>query len=152
MNLIQIKKEDDLLLLDDVINRIRKKIANKLKQKQQNKTNCKNKRIRSKTHIFNHMAKSIRKGDKTSIISKFDLFNIAKKQKLICALTGRKLTLNNISPDHIIPKARGGQSIPENIQLVTIEANRAKHMMNNNDFINLCLDVINFNKTNSNIK
>lgn len=138
--------QNDLLLLEDVIIRIRKKILYKQRVRMNNANKCKLRYEKSKSNCFNHMMKMIRKADKSSTVTKFDLFKIARKQKLLCALTGRKLTIDNISPDHITPKIKGGQSVPKNIQLVTIEANRAKHAMNQNEFIQLCTDIVNFSK------
>jgi len=128
----------DLFILERIINKIRSKLLSKARK-------IANRRDNLRKCSFKRMEKSIRKFDKSSIISKFDLFKIARKQKLRCALTGRKLTNDNISPDHITPKIKGGKSVPENIQLVTIEANRAKHVMTQNDFILLCQDICKFN-------
>jgi len=114
-------------------------------KREYNKRKCKQANLRRKKHAFEYMTKTIKKADKDSVINKLDLFKIAKKQKLKCAITGRKLTNENISPDHIVPKKLGGKSIPENIQLVTIEANRAKFMMSQTDFLQFCVDVVKFN-------
>lgn len=133
---------NDLSLLDSVISRIRNKLLTIERRKANNPNKCKSQHARNKKRTFKFLAKTIRKGDKSSIVTKFDLFKIARKQKLLCALTGRKLTIENISPDHITPKAKGGQSVPANIQLVTIESNRAKHAMNQNEFIQLCSEVV----------
>lgn len=73
------------------------------------------------------------------------LFSLAKKQKLICPLSGRKLTTENISLDHIIPLARGGKNSIDNIMLVVKDANLAKQQLSTQEFIQLCKDVVKFN-------
>lgn len=93
-------------------------------------------------HPFTRMAKSILKRDKKSIITSKNLWSLAKKQKMICALTGEKLTNKNISPDHIVPLSLGGSSDISNIQLVIKDANLAKHYLSQEKFIDLCKKVI----------
>ena len=51
------------------------------------------------------------------------LFKIAHSQRLICPLTGHKLTNKNISVDHIIPCSKGGLNVPQNIRLTTRDIN-----------------------------
>jgi hypothetical protein len=97
-------------------------------------------------HAFIRLAKAIKKKDKNSKITANDLWRIAKKQKMICPISGRKLNNLNISPDHIIPKNNGGISDFNNIQLVTREVNLAKHILNKEELINLCFDILKFNK------
>jgi len=72
----------------------------------------------------------------------FDIFCIAKKQKLLCALTGDKLTNETISIDHIIPKSKGGSNSPENIRLVHKDANLARRALSDKDFLSLCKKVV----------
>lgn len=73
-----------------------------------------------------------------------DLRQMKEEQNCICALTGRPLTYENCSLDHIIPLARGGKHIRDNAQLVCEEANRAKGMMTEEEFLDLCQDVVNY--------
>lgn len=95
-------------------------------------------------HPFGRLARAANKRSKDGQkITAFNLWKIAKKQKLICPLTGDKLINENISIDHKIPLSAGGQNIFENIQLVTWEANRAKNVMNDLDFYLLCKKVVN---------
>lgn len=86
------------------------------------------------------------KRNKINTIKKFDLWKIAKKQKLKCALTGDKLTAENISLDHIIPTCRGGTNDINNLQLVIRKVNTAKWGVDNNEFIELCKRVALMNK------
>lgn len=81
-------------------------------------------------------------------LTAIDLFHIAHKQKLICALTGEKLTNENISVDHIVAKSKGGSNRPENIRLVHKDANLAKRALSDSEFLDLCQKVVNFNKRN----
>lgn len=59
-------------------------------------------------------------------LTALDLWKIAKRQKLKCALTGVKLDSYNISLDHIIPISRGGTNEPSNIQLIQADINSVK--------------------------
>ena len=138
------EKELNLLLLDKVIKTIKYQIIKKEERARIDKAKAKQRNKRQSR--FAQMARNIKTNDSKSIVTGFDLFKIAKKQKLICAISGRKLTKENISPDHIHPKCKGGQSVPENIQLVTRQANILKHSMNLLEVISLCQDIINYNK------
>lgn len=62
-----------------------------------------------------------------------------------CALTGRPLSWNNphtYEYDHILPVARGGNSSIDNLQLVCTDANRAKNDMTEEEFLDLCKEVV----------
>lgn len=72
----------------------------------------------------------------------FDLYKIAKRQKLLCALTNEKLTVENCSVDHIIPKSKGGRNIVSNIRLVTLNVNRAKGNQLDGEFFDMCRNVL----------
>lgn len=76
----------------------------------------------------------------------FDLWRLAKKQKCKCALTGLPLTKNNISLDHIQSVSLGGNNNLENLRLVTKRVNIAKQNMTDQEFIQLCRSVIDFNR------
>jgi 5-methylcytosine-specific restriction endonuclease McrA len=76
-------------------------------------------------------------------ITPLQLFGIAKKQKLICVLTGRKLTTENISLDHIIPLSISGDNTIDNVRLVVKDVNFAKQQLLDDDFVKLCQDVVN---------
>lgn len=75
-------------------------------------------------------------------IKSFDLWKLAKKQKLICVLTGEKLTFENISLDHIIPVSKGGTNNISNLQLVTRHANTIKNNMNMDELLLLCRKIV----------
>lgn len=62
-----------------------------------------------------------------------------------CALTGRPLDFNKPDTyeyDHILPIARGGDNSIDNLQIVCPEANRAKGMMTDQEFLELCKEVV----------
>lgn len=77
----------------------------------------------------------------------FNWTDVLKKigETPICYLTGRKIDLNKPSEynlDHITPASRGGDNSLENLGVVTAEANMAKNNMTNEEFIELCKDVL----------
>lgn len=74
----------------------------------------------------------------------FDLWKILKKQKMICALTGDKLTRDNISLDHIIPTAKGGTNEISNIRFVTYDVNLWKNTLLDSQLIELCRKVVRY--------
>jgi len=65
------------------------------------------------------------------------LFNLAKKQKLKCAISGIKLTNQNISVDHKKPYADKGINSIDNIQLLDIKVNIMKSSYSEEDFLKL---------------
>lgn len=79
-------------------------------------------------------------------ITATELFGIAKRQKLLCALTGDKLTRSNISLDHIIPRSLGGKNVKSNVRLITLQANMARGNLLDANFIELCRKVVSHSK------
>jgi 5-methylcytosine-specific restriction endonuclease McrA len=79
-------------------------------------------------------------------VKPFDLWKIAKRQKLICPITGRKLTNENISIDHIVSRKRGGTNEINNFQLVDFHANLAKFTLTMDELLSLCRDIVNHHK------
>lgn len=97
-----------------------------------------------RTKTFKYLAANMNYWYKNGIITSFDLWKIAKRQKLLCPFTGQKLTVENISVDHFISKSKGGLNIPSNIRLVVKSINTAKQTMTDDEFINLCKCVVNY--------
>jgi 5-methylcytosine-specific restriction endonuclease McrA len=62
-------------------------------------------------------------------------------QQYRCALTGRKLTPDSASLDHIVPVRDGGLHRIENTQVLHKNVNKAKSTLTNEEFIQLCRDV-----------
>lgn len=94
-----------------------------------------------KKHTFVRLARRIKNGDKFSNVTKFELYRLARKQKLICPLTGRRLTNENISPDHVLPMSQNGTSDISNIRLVDVDANLGRRALDDIEFFKLCQDV-----------
>ena len=75
-------------------------------------------------------------------ITAFDLWKIAHSQRLICPLTGDRLTNKNISVDHIVPQSKGGKNVISNIRLTTKDINWFKRTMTDEELKEICLKVV----------
>lgn len=75
-------------------------------------------------------------------VTALQLYSIAKKQRMICPLTGEKLTRNNISLDHIKPVTHGGTNALDNLRFITKAANVAKHTMTDAELVKLCESIL----------
>lgn len=81
------------------------------------------------------------------------LFNIEEAIKHIgdkpsCYLTGDLIDLNDVkaySFDHIVPLCKGGKSTIENMGLTTKDANQAKGGLTKEEFLALCVKVLQHN-------
>lgn len=80
----------------------------------------------------NYKSKKDSTGEKIAV---GQVWSLAKKQKLKCAISGVKLNNRNISVDHIIPFAKDGKNTIENIQLVHVLLNRAKSDLLPDEFL-----------------
>jgi len=65
-----------------------------------------------------------------------------ERQHYCCALSGRPLTPDSTALDHILPVSRGGGHTLENVQVLSTAVNRAKHTLTNEEFIQLCREVV----------
>lgn len=68
-----------------------------------------------------------------------------KRQSGLCALTGLPLDGRGtkvVAIDHILPICRGGQTVVENLQWTTYEANAAKQKLPVLEFVSLCSSVV----------
>jgi len=64
-----------------------------------------------------------------------------RKQKGLCAISGRKLTKKNAQVDHIQPRKNGTNNDFSNLQWTTNDANRAKNQMTPKEFEKFILDI-----------
>lgn len=87
--------------------------------------------------------KLLKRKDKDSTVTIKELFSLAHRQRLICPLSGRRLTNENISADHIVHRSSGGKTEIGNIRLVSKEINYARHLLTDAEFVKLCQDVVN---------
>jgi 5-methylcytosine-specific restriction endonuclease McrA len=83
------------------------------------------------------------RGSKT-IARASDLMQILERQRFRCALSGRELTPDSASIDHITPLAKGGPHELGNIWVVENTINKAKNTMTPEEFVAMCRDVVNF--------
>jgi hypothetical protein len=97
-----------------------------------------------KIHYFKHTREKLNERIKNCYkITALELWSIAKKQKLICPLSGVKLTRDNISVDHIIPVCDGGTNHPSNLRFIDLNANIAKSSMNDKELYELARRIVN---------
>jgi 5-methylcytosine-specific restriction endonuclease McrA len=101
----------------------------------------KKRRRKKQKRYFKFIAKVLRYKYKVSITAR-DLWKIAKKQRLVCPLTGRYLTRKNISVDHIIPVSKGGTNDLSNLRFVDYHANLAKAKFSEAELLALAKDIV----------
>lgn len=75
-------------------------------------------------------------------VSTANVLRLLQHQRHRCALTGRTLEPNTASLDHIIPVRSGGEHAIQNTQVLHKDVNKAKTTMTNDEFIQLCLEVV----------
>lgn len=78
------------------------------------------------------------------LLTAFELWKIAKKQRLICPFTGHKLTKENMSVDHIVPISKGGSNAPSNVRLIHKWINLMIGVHSDEDFFKMCRTVLDF--------
>lgn len=71
-----------------------------------------------------------------------DLARIWKRQRGLCAMTGRRLGRQNAHLDHILAKSRGGTDEAGNLRWLCTEANLARRELSDAEFIALCSSVM----------
>lgn len=99
---------------------------------------------RHRRQVFRRLTKNVNAHYKDNLITPIMLWKIAKRQRLLCVFTGQKLTQDNMSVDHIIPKSKGGLNVESNIRLVIKPVNIARQNMSDTEFYNLCQNVSTF--------
>lgn len=75
-------------------------------------------------------------------ITKRSLIDLLERQEFCCALTGRILTPETASADHIVPLSRGGKHVIGNVQIIHNDVNRAKGTMTLDEFALMCREVV----------
>jgi len=75
-------------------------------------------------------------------VSTRNVLRLLEHQDYRCALTGRPLTPETASLDHIVPVRRGGEHLIENTQVLHKEVNRTKNSLTRDEFIQLCREVV----------
>lgn len=78
----------------------------------------------------------------TGPVSTENVLRLLDYQECRCALTGRPLTPDLASLDHIIPIRVGGEHAIENTQVLHRDVNRAKGSLTNDEFLQLCSEVV----------
>jgi 5-methylcytosine-specific restriction endonuclease McrA len=71
-----------------------------------------------------------------------EVLQIIERQSYRCSLSGRLLTPQTACLDHIVPVSRGGKHQLENAQVLHKDVNRAKGTLRNEEFIQLCREVV----------
>lgn len=103
-------------------------------------------RLFRKHHPFKELMRAVNANAKKRGCSKkityLNLYSLAKRQKCRCALTGDKLTRDNISVDHIVSLSKGGSNVVENLRLVTYDVNIAKNSLSDFEFLMICKKVV----------
>ena len=69
------------------------------------------------------------------------LFALVEQQQYLCALSGRELTPETASLDHIIPLARGGTHDLDNLWVLDHRINIAKGTLLVSEFVDMCREI-----------
>ena len=84
-------------------------------------------------------------------ISARQVIERVKQQDFRCAISGRMLTPETASLDHILPLSRGGEHSFENVWVVDHQINIAKGTMTLEEFVNMCRQVTQYQDGRRNI-
>jgi len=79
---------------------------------------------------------------KLETVKASELRLLLEKQQYRCAYSGRGLTPETASVDHITPISRGGSNSLDNLAIVHLEVNLAKSSMTREEFVSMCRDVV----------
>ncbi len=75
-------------------------------------------------------------------ISAKQVMALVERQRFRCAISGRELTPETASLDHITPLARGGKHELGNVWAVDHQVNTAKGTLSMEEFVAMCRDVV----------
>jgi 5-methylcytosine-specific restriction endonuclease McrA len=109
---------------------------------------CQEKRLASLGDASSQRRQSVHPEGQTDLVkssgpvSTDNVLRLLEYQQHRCALTGRALTPETASLDHVIPIRCGGQHVIENTQVLHSDVNRAKGSLTNVAFIRLCREVV----------
>jgi 5-methylcytosine-specific restriction endonuclease McrA len=80
-------------------------------------------------------------------LSQKQILELLRCQDYRCALTGRLLTPETASLDHRVPLSRGGPNTMDNVIIVHRSVNRAKGTLLVEEFIAMCQEVVDHEKS-----
>lgn len=83
-----------------------------------------------------------RASTKPMAITATQIMGMIESQDFRCALTGRELTPETASIDHVVPLSRGGDHGLGNIWVLDHKVNVAKGTMTPEEFIAMCREVV----------
>jgi len=73
-----------------------------------------------------------------------NVLQLLEWQDYRCALTGRRLTPETASLEHVVPVRDGGEHVMQNVQVLHKDINRAKATLAHRQFIDLCREVVEY--------
>jgi len=76
-----------------------------------------------------------------STVTQKMILDLLEKQEYRCALSGRELTPETASLDHILPLSRGGKHDISNVWIVDHHINSAKGTKTVEEFVAMCSEV-----------
>ncbi len=79
--------------------------------------------------------------DQPTPVTAKKIMDLIERQKFRCALSGRELTPETASLDHVTPLSRGGSHELSNLCVVDYQINTAKGTMTVEEFLAMCRDV-----------
>lgn len=111
---------------------------------QKAKVNSRNRSFKKKLRLIDKVTNF--RGDNKS----YGYKDVIKKfgENTLCSLTGESINLildDDYSLDHIIPISRGGDNSIDNMCILKRSVNQAKHNLLNEEFIELCKRVVEYN-------